>query len=192
VIENNELVLNLRPAIDDLFSRLSVPVPQRLEEEGAGRVALVGDASTLDNLSTVIRAIDEATPVLMLFALLGYVGTVAAAPSFNRGVVMAGCGVVAAGLLSLLTWRVAGWGFSSVLEDLTIARMIADGLLESYRWQSLVLVIAGILVVVVGDGRLLRAVGQWTEPAMQRASEFGGVQVVVVMALALAVLLLLF
>ncbi|HWC31449.1 MAG TPA: hypothetical protein VG845_15350 [Dehalococcoidia bacterium] len=191
-VEDDRLVLNLRGVLENLFNELGVSLPQQLQSTNAGEVVLMEDASSLDALGTLIRGIDEGTPGVLLLAFLGYVGCTFASPSRRRGIAISGFGILIAGIVCLLVWRMAGWAFGEFLNERPVARMLLDGLIESFRWQSLALVVLGVLLVVASDGRVVRWLSQWGRIGLQRADELGRGRVLLIAAVVLVILLMIF
>jgi len=190
-LADGRLVLDLRGVLAELFTRLGLSVPERLQEEGAGEVVLMEDASQLDRVSAFVRGIDELVPVLLVLAIAAGLAYVLLAPDRIRGVALCGYGIVAAGLASLILWRLSDRAFESFLSERPLAVMLLDGLTSDLRLQSIGLVVFGAAVAVAADRRVMRLAADVAGRGNRELADFGYGRAFLVAATLLVVILLL-
>jgi hypothetical protein len=190
-LADGRLVLDLSGVLTELFTRLGLTVPERLQTEGAGEVVLMEDASQLDKLSAFVKGIDELVPLLLVLAIVAGLAYVFLAPDRIRAARVCGYGIVAAGLASLILWRLSDRAFESLLSERPLAVMLLDGLTSDLRTQSIALMVFGAVVAVAADRRVMRLVADGAGRGNQELADFGYGRAFLVGA-SLLVLILLF
>jgi hypothetical protein len=190
-LADGRLVLDLSGVLTELFTRLGLTVPERLQTEGAGEVVLMEDASQLDSLSAFVRGIDELVPLLLVLAIVAGLAYVFLAPDRVRAARLCGYGIVAAGLASLILWRLSDRTFESLLSERPLAVMLLDGLTSDLRAQSIGLMVFGGAVAVAADRRVMRLVADGAGRGHRVLADFGYGRAFLV-GVSLLVLILLF
>jgi hypothetical protein len=190
-LEDGRLVLDLNGVLTELFTRLGLAVPERLQAEGSGEVVLMEDASQLDKLSAFVKGIDELVPVLLVLAIVAGLAYVWLAPDRVRAARLCGYAIVVAGLASLLVWRLADRAFETLLSERPLAVMLLDGLTSDLRSQSIGLMVFGAAVAVAADRRVMRLVADAGGRGNRELADFGYGRAFLVSAALLVLILLL-
>ena len=193
-VQDDSLVLDLNETVKSylarLDARLGTDFESRADQEGTGRVVLVSDTKALDQASFAVRALDTSVPVLIVLSLAALAGVVFLAPTRSSGFSTAGLIVMIAGLISLLLWRIAGTILGGYLEESPIARDIIDALIVNLRTQSIVLLVAGGIVVLVSEVRVRGWITEQSTRATGAVQAFGVGRSALVGAAGLAVAIL--
>jgi hypothetical protein len=166
-VQGDALVINLDGVVTSFLDRLGISPPQGGGERSLGQVVLVEDSKELDAAASVVKAIDDAVPFLLVGSVVAFGGAVGLYRDKPRGVVVAGYAIVIAGVISLLIWRFATWGVGAYLEEAPVANMMIDSLASNLKVQSIALVVLGGAVVLLADAR----VRAWLAMAAGRAND---------------------
>jgi hypothetical protein len=188
--QGNQLVLDLRVILERVFERLQVQRPEALDRPDAGRVVVLDDTTGLAGASFLVENIEEITLVcLVLAALLLIVPVIlrfGAASLMSAGVVIA-----LTGLITLLIIFATNQLLESLAEELVVTRALIRALEENLRLQSILLLVLGACVFVIGNARLQTRLRAFEDGAAGRVKVFGTVEVLLIAAACAAIVLLL-
>jgi hypothetical protein len=149
--EGDELILDLRPVVNQVFDRVGLAVPARVQQaeaEGRGVVVLMEDTSGLQAASFFVS---NRVVFLILALLLGVAclaGFVLLHTNRMAGVSRAGLAVAATGVLSLLLVFIVN---QFIPDERIVLRELAHQLQISLRWQSIGIVVIGVAMVLLAD-----------------------------------------
>jgi hypothetical protein len=152
--EGNSLVLDLRPAINRVFERLGMDVPDRVqaaEDQGRGVVTLVDNTQALQQASFFVS---NRVVFLFLALLLGaacLAGQVLLEPDRMRGASRAGFAIAAVGVLTLLIVFVAT---QLIPDNRVVLRELVSNFVVNLRRQSIVIVVLGAAIVLLADAKV--------------------------------------
>jgi len=156
-VEGDDLVLDLRPVVTQLFERVGVSVPARVQEaqaEGRGVVVLMEDTSGLQAAAFFVRNRAVFVVIAFVLGLACFAGAVLMHTNRMSGVSRAGFAVATVGILTLLLVLVSN---QFIPDERIVLRELVQNLEANLRRQSIGLVLLGAIVVAVADPGVRRS-----------------------------------
>jgi len=191
-VENGALVIHLEGAVSNVLNKLGVNEPSALQGQDIGTVVLVSDATTLDDASWLVRAVNTSVPILLVGSVVAFGGSVLAARNKPRGLTVVGYGIIIAAVVSLLAWRLGLLASREFLDQAPVAKMIIESLASNLRVQSFFLVALGIVIVALADARIRGWLTRNARDGWSRVETFGTGRALTIGAVVFVAALLIF